>query len=58
MVAVPVAVQGYVRGVSLRAATNDFRGVGLPEILEAQYAALKGLVEDTYSINKGQAILT
>lgn len=42
---------GYVSGISLRAATNDFRSAGVPEALEYQYQLLRNLVEDTYAIN-------
>jgi len=47
---------GYVAGVSLRAATSDFRGVGLPQILAEQYARLRQLIEDTVALNGGRQV--
>merc|ERR1711865_806513 len=47
---------GYKRGVSLRAATYDFRVAGLPEVLQWQYSQLKWLIEDTAAANDGQRV--
>jgi len=47
---------GYVSGVSVRAATNDFRIVGTPAALDYEYAKLKNLVEDTYRLNNNSTV--
>lgn len=47
---------GYVRGVSVRAATNDFRTVGNPAALAYEYARLRRLVEDTVRLNNGSKV--
>lgn len=49
-------LHGYVPGVSVRAATNDFRIVGVPAALDYEYAKLKGLIEDTYKLNDGSKV--
>eukprot|EP00966_Prymnesium_polylepis_P290152 6702651-Prymnesium_polylepis.1 len=47
---------GFVADVSLRAATNDFRGVGTPDVLSQQYSRLKALIEETAGLNGGRAV--
>ena len=47
---------GYVRGVSVRAATNDFRAVGVPVVLDRMYARLRALIEDTCRVNNGSKV--
>lgn len=47
---------GYERGVSLRAATYDFRAAGLPEVLQWQFSQLKWLIEDTAAVNDGKPV--
>ena len=44
---------GYVSGVSVRAATNDFRIVGNAAALDYEYAKLKDLIEETFQLNNG-----
>lgn len=44
---------GYKDGVNLRAATYDFRTSGTKAVLQAQFAALRGLVEETVATNSG-----
>eukprot|EP00945_MAST-04E_sp_MAST-4E-sp1_P005835 g5835.t1 len=47
---------GYERGVSIRAATNDFRAVGLPNVLHRYYSNLTDLVEETFKINNNTKV--
>eukprot|EP00939_MAST-03C_sp_MAST-3C-sp1_P003896 g3896.t1 len=42
---------GYERGVSLRAATYDFRSAGVSDVLDVQFRRLRSLVEETYETN-------
>jgi len=48
--------KGYVAGVSVRAATNDFRIVGNAAALDYEYAKLKNLIEDTFRLNNGSKV--
>ena len=47
---------GYVSGVSVRAATNDFRIVGNAAALDYEYAKLKDLIEETFQLNNGSKV--
>ena len=47
---------GYVSGISIRAATNDFRIVGLDASLDFEYSRLQWLIEDTYKLNNGSKV--
>ena len=47
---------GYVSGVSVRAATNDFRIVGNAAALDYEYAKLKNLIEETFQLNNGSKV--
>jgi len=47
---------GYVSGVSVRAATNDFRVVGNAAALDYEYAKLKNLIEETFQLNNGSKV--
>ena len=47
---------GHIPGVSLRGAPYDFRSAGLPDALDAQYARLRALVEQTVRANGGRRV--
>jgi hypothetical protein len=51
-----LVARGYKRSISIRAATNDFRSVGLRATNEYEYARLKWLIEDTQNLNNGSKV--